>query len=37
VLIKRKVGEQVTLKMVRGDGTHQEVKVTLGRRPNAMQ
>lgn len=37
VLIKRKVGEQVTLRMVRGDGSRQDVKLTLGRRPAAMQ
>ncbi len=36
-LIKRKVGEQVTLKAVRGDGTRQDVKVTLGRRPVGIQ
>jgi S1-C subfamily serine protease len=37
VLVKRKVGEHVTLKMVRGDGTRQDVKVALGRRPTPMQ
>jgi len=37
VLVKKKVGEQVTLKTVRGDGSKQDIKVTLGRRPSAMQ
>lgn len=37
ILIKKKVGDQVTLKTVRGDGSRQDVKVTLGRRPSAAQ